>query len=347
MKFLILTGSPDCYSVRRIRKEAENRKHEITIHHPADLMCLISQIDRGHDKAYLKSNREQNVSRVLAKDFDCVIPRFAGASVFEFGCALLEHLNGNMRIPSTQWSFGLRFASNKFSSCQAFSQSRVLTPKAVFAQKPQDFGWIVQELGLPLVCKTLSGSQGQGVFLLSDKLAVSTTLGAFSKLKINLLLQKFIDSGAPASDIRVYVVDSKVSASYRRFALDQDFRSNYSISKLGEPVKLTKDQEALAIRAAKSVGLEGVCAVDLIEDKADGKTYCIEANGNGNLYGIEKVTGHNIASDIVDYAEKIARKSKKESNQESKEQASNFMNIPAQRVKVAQRFPNIYSVVSK
>lgn len=311
MKILILTGSPSSYAIRRLKEEAEKKKHDATVINPVDLMCYISDTRTGHDRVYEKSKREQDVRRVMSKDFDVIIPRFAGANIFEFGCSVTEHLNGNMRIPSTSWSYGLRIASNKFLSVQAFSQCRVQTMKSVFAYKPQDFKWIIDQLGgFPIIAKTLAGSQGQGVFILNDSLSASTTLGAFSKLGINLLLQQFVDSGTPASDIRAYVVDQRVSAAYRRFAVDEDFRSNYSISKLGEKVVLSDDQKDLAVRAARAVGLEGICAVDLIECKTSGKTYVIEANGNGNLYGIEKVTGHNVARDIVEYAERIGKKAK-------------------------------------
>ena len=79
--------------------------------------------------------------------------------------------------------------------------------------------------------------------------------------------------------------------------------------------------------AAKAVGL-GVCAVDVIRDsKNDNKPYVIEVNGNGNLAGIEKVTGHNVALDIVLYAEKIGKKkpkSKDESQSEEQKEGNAF-----------------------
>lgn len=305
---LILTGSPNSYSIKRLVSEGEKRNHEMFIENPVNLMTYISSTTNGHDRVYKKSDSDDDVKRVLAKSYDVIIPRFAGANIFEFGVSLVEHLNVNMRIPSTSWSFGLRIASNKFLSVQAFSHSRVRTTKAVFAYKPKDFGWIVDTLGgFPIVAKTLAGSQGQGVFIMNDSLSASTTLGAFSKLGISLLLQEFIDSGSPACDIRAYVVDSEVVASYKRYALDEDFRSNYSISKSGEKVKLTDEQKSLAISAAKAVCLPGVCAVDMIVCKSTGKTYVIEVNGNGNLSGIEKVTGENVAKSIILYAEKIGK----------------------------------------
>lgn len=327
MKLLILTGSPNSYSVKRIKEEAVNRGHEVDVHNPSDFICYVSEQQRGMDRIYLKDGNEDAV-RVHAKGYDSLIPRFAGASVFEYGCTVVEHLSGNMGVPTTSNAIGLRIASNKFLSSQFLSQGKVRTIRSLFSSKPVDFGFIAKTLdGPPLVCKTQSGSQGEGVFILSDELGISTTLGAFSKSGINLVLQKFIDSGQPKTDLRIYVVDGKVSAAYKRFALDKDFRSNYSLSHQGEKVTLTDEETSLAIAAAKAVGL-GVCAVDVIRDsKSDNKPYVIEVNGNGNLAGIEKVTGHNVALDIVLYAEKIGKKkpkSKDESQSEEQKEGNAF-----------------------
>jgi ribosomal protein S6--L-glutamate ligase len=310
MKILILTGSPNSYAVKRIAEEAKKLKHIVSVQSPSDFICYVSSVLSGHDRIYKKDESNEDAVKVLAKDYDVVIPRFAGASVFEYGCVVTEHLSGNMGIPTTSSALGLRIASNKFLSSQFLSQGKVRTIPSLFASKPVDFGFLVKTLdGPPIVCKTTSGSQGAGVFILSDELGISTTLGAFSKSGINLVLQKFIDSGTPKTDLRVYVVDGKVSAAYKRYALDKDFRSNYSLSKQGEKVTLTAEETQMAIDAAKAVGLN-ICAVDIIRDSHDNnKPYCIEVNGNGNLSGIEKVTGHNVALDIVKYAEKIAKKS--------------------------------------
>lgn len=343
MKILILTGSPKSYSVQRIKEEAKQRKHDVVVEDPRNLMTFISSSSKGYDRVFEKSDSENDVKRVLSKNFDVVIPRFAGANLFEYGCALLEHLKGNMKIPATQWSFGLRIASNKFLSVQAFSQNKVKTMKSIFAHQPHDIGWIVEQLeGFPVVCKTLSGSQGAGVFILNDALSASTTLGAFHKLNINILLQQFIDSGKPASDIRAYIVDSQVVAAYKRFALNEDFRSNFSISKSGEKIKLTFEQEELAVKAASAVGLEGVCAVDLIVSDKTKLTYVVEANGNGSLNGIEKVTGKNVALKIVEYAEKISKRPSNYVGVKSEIAINKTGKLPANfPQKLASQFPNL------
>jgi len=314
LKMLVLTGSPSSYSVKRIVEEAKTKGHEVDTLAPTDFFAYISPIRSGHDRIYIKSP-DNETKRVLSKEYDVIIPRFAGGA-FEYGCSIVEHFSENMGVPTTSTASGLRIASNKLATCQRLSVKKVRTVKSIFANQPQDFKFISDLLDGPrIVCKTLTGSQGNGVFILTDELSLSTTLGAFSKIGINLILQKYINSGEPKTDLRIYIVDGKVSGVYKRFALDADFRSNYSLSKHGEPVDLTDEETQMAIDAAAAVGLSGVCAVDIIRDFDDNnKPYVIEANGNGNLRGIEKVTGKNIAKDIVEYAEKIAIKRNRTGN---------------------------------
>ena len=311
---LILSGSPNSYSIKRLIEEAKKKNHEVEVISPIDFFAYISPIQSGHDRIYLKTP-DNETKRVLSKYYDVVIPRFAGGS-FEFSCSIVEHLSENMGIATTSSASGLRIASNKLATSQRLSARKIRTVKSVFAHKPNDFKQIITLLdGLPIVCKTLTGSMGNGVFILNDELSASTTLGALSKLEINLILQKFINSGEPKTDLRIYIVDKKISGAYKRFALDTDFRSNYSISKHGEMVTLTEEEKQMAIDAAIAVGLPGVCAVDIIRDfDNNNRPYVIEVNGNGNLRGIEAVTKNNIAGDIIEYAERIAGKSANNSN---------------------------------
>lgn len=325
MNILILTGSPSSYAVKRIAEEAKKRDHEVTIKHPNQFLCYVSEV-KGHDRIYMKNDNEDAV-RVRACDFDVVIVRTAGKSIFEYACVVVDHLDSNMSIPTTANSIGMRIASNKFLTSQFLSQARVRTIRSIFSQKPADLKFIASTLSLPIVCKLTSGSQGDSVFILSDELSISTTLGAFSKSDIPLVLQRFVDSGQPRTDLRVFIVDYKISAAFQRYALASDFRANHSISGIGKNVELTDEEKELAIAAAKAIGLP-VCGVDIVRDSKDNnKPFIIEINSNPNTVGIEKVTGHNVSLYIVLYAEKIGKKkpkSKDESQSEEQKEGNAF-----------------------
>jgi len=309
MKMLILTNTPNSGSVKKLVAAGQRRGHEMVIHDPSDLVPYVSSTKSGHDGMFTK-NDEGEIQRLYSKHYDVVIPRFSGQS-FAYGCAMLQHFSGNLHVPVTSEALAMQIASNKFSSHQAFSIAQVRTIPSLFVNKPTDFKFIVNKLGLPLVTKTPLGSQGSGVFILSDELSISTTLSAFSRINRNLILQKFIDTGNPKSDIRIFIVGGKIVASYRRWALAEDFRSNYSLSKTGEKVKLTSEEEEMSVQAAGAVGLLGVCGVDLCRDFLDdNKPYIVEANGNPSLMGVTSVTGVDVAKEIIIYAEKIGRKQK-------------------------------------
>lgn len=318
---LILTNNPNSGSVKKLVTEGQRRGHEMILHDPTDLVPYISSTKSGHDGMFTK-NKEGNIERLYSSHYDVVIPRLSGQS-FAYGCAILQHFSSNLHIPVTSEALALQIAANKFSSHQAFSISKVRTIPSLFVNKPTDFKFIVEKLGLPLVTKTPLGSQGSGVFILSDELSISTTLSAFSRINRNLILQKFIDTGSPKSDLRIFVVDGEIVASYRRWALAEDFRSNYSLSHSGEKVKLSEEEKKMAIQAAYSVGLPGVCGVDICRDSTDSdKPYIIEANGNPSLEGVTAVTGVNVAKEIIIYAEKIGRKEKKKSDGNSEAEGS-------------------------
>lgn len=324
MKILILSNTPTSYSVKKLKTEAEKRKHTVFIINPLDFVPYVSSTSCGHDAIFLKDQETGNINRLYGKDFDVCIPRLSGSNAFNFGVPLLYHLENNLNIPSTSEGLGLQIASNKFLSHQAFSSWKVRTIPTLYINQPIDFKFIVKKLGLPLVVKTPLGSQGSGVFILTDELSVSTTLSAFSRINKNLLLQKFINTGEPKSDIRAYVVDGEVVAAYRRWAVDKDFRSNYSLSHSGEKIVLTKEEKEMAVNAAEAVMLPGVCGVDICRDSdQDDRPYIIEANGNASLSGITKVTNINVAEKIIEYAEKIGKKEPQSRNAEKSESENN------------------------
>jgi len=312
MKLLILSNNSAGYSTQKLKTEAESRGHSVDVKNPLSLVPYISETTSGHDHLYEKTEDGQQI-RVLSKTYDCVLPRFAGNG-FAYGVSVLEHLAGNLCVPVANDAFGLTVASDKLLSHQALSSSKVRTIKTLFVNQPVDFQWIVKKLGLPIVVKTPHGSQGSGVFILETELSISTTLAAFSRINKNLILQRFIDSGQPKSDLRIYVVDGKVVTGYRRWALSSDFRSNWTISGQGTKSELTDEEKELAVNAATACGL-AVAGIDIVRDSSNNdKPHVIEVNSNASLKGIETVTKVNIASSIIDYCEKIARKPKGEAD---------------------------------
>ncbi len=340
MKILILTNSPASYATKRLVEEIEARNDEQEVINPADLYAFISSTTSGHDRIYKKT--EEKSERLLSKNFDAVIPRIGGSG-FLHSVMILRQISSNMNIFSTGNERGMKVCSNKFLSAQILSKHKIRNPKQVLAYRPNDFKELINLVGgLPCIAKLQKGSLGVGVMILNDELAASTSLTSFQSLGVSVILQQYIESGTPKNDIRVFVVGPETKEpkifAYKRYALDSDFRSNYTISGLGEPVEITEEEKTMAINAALAVGL-GVCGVDIIRDSQDNdKPYILEINGTPGLKGVEAVTGENVAGAIIDYVKenykkknRLGNNSAKAENQENPVQASDTANTMDER----------------
>jgi len=310
MKHLILSINSESFAVSRLIKEIKKRGDEHEVINPDDLYAFISSTTSGHDRLYLRG--KEKAERIKSKSYDAVIPRIAGAG-FDHGCIIVKQLTSNLGIFTTGTERGLKICSNKFLTSQVLSKAKIRNPKQVIAHQPSDYKELIDLVsGLPCVAKLLRGSMGVGVMLLETELAASTSLRSFQTLKTDVILQEYIESGTPKSDIRVVVIGPETKEpkifAYKRYALDEDFRSNYSISGKGEKVKLTDEEKQMAIDAALTIGL-GVSGVDLLRDvNNDNKPYVIEVNGSPGLLGIETVTGENVAGAIIDYVKENYKK---------------------------------------
>ena len=309
MKILIYASQPG-HSTNRLMEEIEkaNKRHpdkdisgEVVFVY--DLYSYCSETTRGHDRVYKRGSAKSE--KLIARDYQAVIPRLAGTG-FDFGVVNLRHLNRNLNIFSTGTDAGLKFCSNKFLTCQMLSEHGLRIPKQVLAHRPTDYKELIDMVGgLPCVAKLQRGSQGNGVFILDSVLAASTALRAMEQTQVDVVLNRFINTGTPANDLRIITIGAETTNprvfAYKRFSVDGDFRSNYSLSGRGEKVKLTDEEREMALKASKLLG-GGVFGCDIMRDQNDNeKPYLIEVNGCPGLAGIEAVTNENVAGAIVEY----------------------------------------------
>lgn len=298
-KVKVLVLGTNSRASRRIKKAVEDLGHKCRIANPKDFVCETSN-SRKHDKIYYKGKR------VYRHSIDVIIPRI-GTSL-NYSVDILRHLTINIGIPTVVNADSLLLASHKWKSTQILSNCGLIVPKSLYLKNPNSLKFIVSKLGgledgNQIVAKLIRGSQGKGVFILDSLLSAQTAIDAFSKLGQALILSEFIKTAKDdenAWDLRVWVVNGKVVGAMKRYSLDDDFRSNVTISKKAEVASLTENQETAAIMAAKALDMN-VAAVDLMVERETKKTFVIECNGCGG-FGIVKYTGINIPRLISEYA---------------------------------------------
>ena len=159
---------------------------------------------------------------------------------------------------------------------------------------------------LSVVLKILDGHGGTGVALLDGKrmYAVLQMIFAIDPER-RILIQK--KEEADGGDIRVHVLTLRdkqvILAAMKRVKLGGDFRSNVSLGAEAEPVKLTPEQEQIALKTAQLSKLPW-CAVDIMplvkgSNKELGNNVVLEINASPGTAGITEVIKTNFINVLL------------------------------------------------
>lgn len=288
MNIAILSNGNANYSTKRLVEEAEKRGHSVKVIKYKN--CYMS-LDEKHTNIFYKG-------RELPR-YDAVIPRIANYMT-RYGCAIVRQLE-MQGVWTASSSIAITRARDKLRSQQILTKAGVDTPKTLVSRNTTDIDDLLDQVGLPVIIKLATSTHGNGVVLAETKKAAKSALQAFylyDEDGTNILLQEYIKESAGV-DIRAFVVGSRVVASMKRQSLDDDFRSNLHKGGGGESIKLTPEERRIVVRAAKSMGLH-IAGVDLM--RSNRGPLVLEVNASPG-FGIEKVTGRDVAGKIIDYVE--------------------------------------------
>lgn len=294
MNIAILSRDHKLYSTRRLKEAGEKAGHKVEIINHMKCVLMVEK----KNPMVLYNGRKLDY-------FDAVIPRI-GASVTFYGAAVVRQFE-MMKVFTAVESQALIRSRDKLRSLQILSRAGIGLPKTIFMDYSKETEGVIEAVGgAPVVIKLLEGTQGLGVVLAENKKAAQSVIEAFHGVHARIIVQEFIKE-AKGADIRAFVVDGEVVGAMRRQARDGEFRSNLHRGGYAELVKLSKQEKAAAISAAKKMGL-GVAGVDMLPSKRG--PLIIEVNSSPGLEGIESATKVDIAGKIIKYLEKNAAKKK-------------------------------------
>lgn len=289
MKIYLLSVSGRLYSTQRIFNEASRRGHYIRI---IDHMKCSLFFDQGAPKIYF-ANEDIN-------DFaDAIIPRI-GASFTEHGVSIVNQFekNGVFNVAS---ALGIVRSRNKLLTMQHLAKQNMPIPKTLYSKNKET---LKNQLDLldskQFIIKFHEGTHGLGVMLAESKSSAISIIETMHSLNKPILIQEFIEE-AKGQDIRAYVVGDNVVAAMKRSSNGSDFRSNVHRGGSTSNIKLTSEEEEIAVTCAKALGLH-VAGIDLI--RSNKGPLVIEANSSAGLEGIEGITKVNIAGEIIKFLEK-------------------------------------------
>ena len=157
-----------------------------------------------------------------------------------------------------------------------------------------------------VVMKILDGHGGTGVALIDGKRIYAVLQMIFAiNPEQQILLQK--KEEADGGDIRVHVLTLRnkqvILGAMKRVKLGGDFRSNVSLGAEAEPVKLTPEQEQIALKTAALSKLPW-CAVDIMplvkgSNKELGDNVVLEINASPGTDGISDVLKTNFVNILL------------------------------------------------
>ncbi|MDL2362963.1 MAG: RimK family alpha-L-glutamate ligase [Patescibacteria group bacterium] len=290
MRIVILSKGPGNYSTRRLKEEAAKRGHEVRVINYAK--CYVT-VERGNPAVHYKGEE--------VKDVDVVIPRIA-SSLTKYGTSIVRQFE-MQNVPTITSSIAIVRSRDKLRSMQLMAKAGIGIPKTVFAREEADLDVVLEQVGgAPVIIKVARGTHGNGVVLAETRKAAKAVMQAFYVESVSFVVQEFIAESAGV-DIRAFVVNGKVVSSMMRQSLDDDFRSNLHQGAEGIAVKLTPEERKTAQKAAKAMGLP-ICGVDMM--RSERGPLVLEVNSSPG-FGIEKVTGANVACKVIEHAELVAK----------------------------------------
>lgn len=294
MRIAILSNGPGNHSTKRLKEVAEARGHRVDIIKYRECYATIE-----------KNNPVVSYQGEVLEHYDAVVPRIANYMT-KYGSAIVRQFE-MQGVYSPISSIAISRSRDKLRSMQLLAKAGVGIPKTVVSRNSTDIDDLLDSLGgVPVIIKLARSTHGKGVVLAETRKAARSTLQAFyltNEDGTNILLQEFIKESA-GTDIRAFVVGSRVVASMQRQSLDDDFRSNLHKGGEGTPIKLTEEERKMAVKAAKAMGLN-VAGVDLMRSARG--PLVLEVNASPG-FGVEQITSRDVATKIIEYVELNAKR---------------------------------------
>lgn len=279
--------SEDVYEMRRFREEAAKDNIELEIIPPEAFDLTIRH---GDKKTILVNGKKRELP-------DFIIPRM-GAGTTYFVLAIVRHFE-SLGVHSLNSSASIELVKDKLFTQQILSKSNLPIPDMMLVKFPFNVDLVEEELGFPVVVKTISGAQGKGVFLAEnkEKLADMIQLVEVVDDQTNVVLQQYIPLSR-GRDLRVFMIGGKPAACMERVAPEGSFKANFSQGATVKAHPLNHEIEWIATEAARLMDLE-IAGVDLLFDE-NGFKVC-EVNSAPGFRGIESCHDINIPKMIFRY----------------------------------------------
>jgi RimK family alpha-L-glutamate ligase len=186
---------------------------------------------------------------------------------------------------------------DKFYTSTLLHGAGLPTPETIVCERADDALNAVRELG-DVVIKPIFGSLGHGMVRVTDPDVALRVVQALEQVRAVFYVQRAIDH--EGCDVRVFVVGGRVLGAIERRAPAGEWRTNVSRGATTLPYDVPPGWAEMAVRAAEAVAAD-YAGVDLLPAR-DGRVFVLEVNGIPGWQGLQRATGLDVASAVVEHA---------------------------------------------
>lgn len=183
---------PELYEIQRLLDAAKADNIDLQVYAPDEFDLTVTRED---NKSILLNGQPVELP-------DFIIPRMGSGTTY-FALAIIRHLE-RLGVYSLNSSRAIETVKDKLFSQQLLAEKNLPTPKTMLVKFPVDIELVQSHLGFPVVIKTLSGSQGSGVFLSHKPREFDDLMQLIeaTNKNANIILQEFI-ANSHGRDLRV------------------------------------------------------------------------------------------------------------------------------------------------
>lgn len=294
MKIGLLTQYPDNASSGRLAEEAARAGYDLqTVDY---LRCHITM--SAEDVSVIQDDKPLPI-------FDAVIARVSASATYH-GTSIVRHFEmQGVYVPNQAQA--ITRSRDKLRSLQLMARKGIRMPRTAFGHPSGNAAALLDAVGgAPVIIKIIEGTQGIGVVRSDNRNSALSAIEAFWSLRAQILVQEYVAEAA-GEDLRCFVVGKKVVAAMVRTAAPGEFRANLHRGGSAKSLKLSPEERALAVQAARAMNLE-IAGVDLI--RSESGPLVIEVNSSPGLMGIEEATGVNVAGAVIEHVARNASRSR-------------------------------------
>ncbi|NIB99585.1 RimK/LysX family protein [Halobacterium sp. R2-5] len=273
----------------------------LSLHNSKETKAILNAVEAlGHTGVWL---REDNIcvdiednEAVLDPHVDVIANRMLLSKTEQPAELLGLALSLSQLRPMLNRPRNVLTAFHKFATATTLASSDVRLPNATLALDSTRLNDEKAKYGDEVVYKTAIGTHGGGTWKIGADERVNPRVG-----NRYAFLQELVERDSDRHrDLRVYVVDDRIVGTMRRYAPENDWRTNVALGGDVEGVDDIPDDAAeMALEAADLVGLD-YAGVDLVEG-TDG-WHLLEVNPTAGFKGLFEATGVSPAPHVAKLA---------------------------------------------